>query len=176
MAFLYHYYIWLIIFLFSGMNIVFYKIIKSQVDVLIIVFINLILLLFFLYPYLNKISKKISNDDFLSFLNVSKGSIKFTDLTTFLGEQALGSLLATLTIVYGREVFKITNSGAITAIFIYIIFLLTISITTLSLAKISLQTINLNLNRFKEFLLIIIFFFITYWAYIGGLKLVPSIP
>lgn len=174
-SFLYHYYLWLLIFIFSTINIFFYKITTTEADVLVVVFINLVLLLFSLYPYLSKVSKKIDNTNFLSFLNLSKGPIKFTDLTGFLGEQALGSLLATLTIVYGREIFKTTGSGAFTAIIVFIIFVLTITITTLSLARISLQSMNLKIGRVKEFFLIVSYFFITYWAYIGGLKLVPDV-
>lgn len=173
-SFILHYYIWLIIFIFTACNLFFYKITSTELDVLVVVFINLMVILLALYPYLNFISKKIDRRVFLSFLNVSNGSIKFTDLTGFLGEQALGSLLATLTIVYGRDIFKITESGIFTAIIIFIIFILTMAITTLSLAKIGLQTMNLKMSRWKEFLIIILYFFVTYWAYIGGLKLAPQ--
>ncbi|MDC5079994.1 hypothetical protein OHW40_16545, partial [Acinetobacter baumannii] len=103
-----------------------------------------------------------------------KRSIKFPDLTAFLGEQALGSLLATLTIVYGRNILEITNSGILAGVFIFLLFISTMAITTLSLSKITLQVIYLKIGKFKEFIIILIFFFITYWAYIGGLKLVPS--
>ncbi|HGH3605402.1 hypothetical protein [Acinetobacter baumannii] len=170
----YRYYVWFLIFLYAGANYYLYDIIETQLDVLLIVFINLSTLLFTLYPFLIKIGNKIKNEDFLNFIEVPKRSIKFPDLTAFLGEQALGSLLATLTIVYGRNILEITNSGLLAGVVIYLLFISTITITTLSLSRITLQIIYLKIGWFKEFIIILIFFFITYWAYIGGLKLVPS--
>lgn len=171
----YRYYIWLLIFLYAGVNYYLYGIIETQTDVLIIVFVNLFTLLFTLYPFLIKVGNKIKNEVFLNFIEVPRRSIKFPDLTAFLGEQALGSLLATLTIVYGRDILEVTNSGFLTGFFVFLLFLCTITITTLSFSRISLQVIYLKIGRFKEFLIILFFLFITYWAYIGGLKLVPSL-
>ena len=172
----YHYYIWLIIFIFTVLNFLGYNYINysNAGNVFFIVFLNLFCLLFFTYPYLSKLENKISEEDFLSFLDVPQGKIKFPNITSFLGEQALGSLFATLTIVYGRDIFKVTESGAIAAIFVFIVFLITISITTLSLTRISLQIINLRYSKIPELLLILLLFFITYWLYVGGLKLAPT--
>lgn len=173
----YHYYIWLIIFTFTILNFLGYKYIgySNAGNVFLIVFLNLFCLLFVTYPYLRKLENKVSEQELLNFLDVPRGKIKFPNITNFLGEQALGSLFATLTIVYGRDIFNMTKSGALAAIFVFIVFLITISITTLSLTRISLQIINLKYSNKIEFLLILLAFFITYWLYIGGLKLAPTI-
>lgn len=172
----YHYYIWLIVFTSTFLNFLGYKNFgySSSGNVFVIVFLNLFFLLFATIPYLKILENKVSDQELLSFLDVPQGKIKFTNITNFLGEQALGSLFATLTIVYGKEIFNITRSGALTAILIFIVFLITISITTLSLTRVSLQIINLKYPRKIELLLILFAFFITYWLYIGGLKLAPT--
>jgi hypothetical protein len=171
------YYIWLIIFTFTILNFIGYKNIdySNEGNVFFIVFLNMFCLLFATYPYLRKLEHKVSDQELLNFLDVSQGKIKFPNITNFLGEQALGSLFATLTIVYGREIFEATKSGALAAIFVFIAFLMTITITTLSLTRVSLQIINLKYSHKVEFPLIFLAFFITYWLYIGGLNLAPTI-
>ena len=174
-SYFYHYYIWLIIFIFTICNSLGFKHINytNPQNVFLIVFLNLFLLFFLTYPYLVRLEDKIPKQSFFNFLDIPDGKIKFPHITSFLGEQALGALLATLMIVYGREILIATGSGTITALIVFMMLLLTVSITMLSLARISLQVINLNLSKSLELALILILLFITYWLFIGGLKLAP---
>lgn len=173
----FHYYIWVIIFISTSLNFVGYKYLgySNQGNVFAIVFLNLFFLLLAIVPFLINLEHKVSDQELLKFLDVPHGEIKFTNITNFLGEQALGSLFATLTIVYGRDILNITKSGVLTATFVFTVFLITISITTLSLTRISLQIMSLRYSNKIEFLFILLVFFITYWLYVGGLKLAPTL-
>lgn len=170
-----HYYIWLVIFTFTVLNFLGYLSwgYSNSGNVFTIVFLNLFFLLLVTYPYLIKLENKFSKEKIFDFLDIPQGNVKFSNITNFLGEQALGSLLATLTIVYGKDILKVSENEVITAIFVFTIFLITISITTLSLTRFSLQIMNLKYSRIIESLFIVLIFFITYWFYISGLKLVP---
>lgn len=170
-----HYYIWLVIFTLTYFNIWGYSYLGYSItgNVFFLVFLNLSILSILISYYLYKLANKVSQEKILNFLDVPLGKITFPNITNFLGEQALGSLFATLTIVYGRDVFAVTKNEAIAAIFVFTIVLITIGITTLSLSRISLQIINLKCSMSAQILLILLMFFITYWLYVGGLKLAP---
>lgn len=166
-----HYYIWFVIFILASFNLFVWVKDTNEWNIFFIVFCNLLILLVLLAYFLNKILSKIDDSTLLNFLDIPDNKIKFPNITNFLGEQALGSLLATLTIVYGKKIFDLTQSGAIAAIFVFSLFLITMTITTLSLTKISIQIIRSKYLKHIEILLFLICFFITYWFYIGGLKL-----
>ncbi len=166
-----HYYIWFVIFLLATFNLFVWTENANEWNIFFIVFCNLFILLFSIAYFLNKLLSRIDNTTLLNFLDVPSNKVRFSNITNFLGEQALGSLLATLTIVYGKKIFDLTQSGAVAAIFVFSLFLITITITTLSLTKISIQIIYSKYPKYIEILLFLISFFITYWFYIGGLKL-----
>ncbi len=166
-----HYYIWFVIFILATFNLFVWVQDTNEWNIFFIVFCNLFILLVLLAYFLNKILSKIDDSTLLNFLDIPDNKIKFPNITNFLGEQALGSLLATLTIVYGKKIFDLTQSGAIAAIFVFSLFLITMTITTLSLTKISIQIIRAKYPKYIEISLFLIGFFITYWFYIGGLKL-----
>ena len=137
-----HYYIWFVIFILATFNLFVWVKDTNEWNIFFIVFCNLFILLVLLAYFLNKILSKIDDSTLLNFLDIPDNKIKFPNITNFLGEQALGSLLATLTIVYGKKIFDLTQSGAIAAIFVFSLFLITMTITTLSLTKISIQIIG----------------------------------
>lgn len=167
-----HFYIWFVIFLLASLNF-WLGIPNDKVNIFYLVLSNLLILLLFLSYWLYKLASKIENESFINFLDVPNGKIKFPNIMSFLGEQALGSLLATLTIVYGRQIYNEINE-IIAAIFLFLMLLITVTITTLSISRLSLQMINVNYGKNKEILGVLSFFLINCVFLLGGLKLAPQ--
>lgn len=100
------------------------------------VFVNIVLFIVLLSPWLTKKAEAVSNEKLKVFLDLpaQSDSLKFTAFSSFLSDQALGSFLGTFLIVTGKRSLELF--GPVTsAIYVAILFLVSILLITLSFIR-----------------------------------------
>jgi len=98
-----------------------------------LVFSNLVLGFVFLLPIAASNSPSLTDDSLKNFVGFAskKDPINFATFSTFLGEQALGSFLATVVIVTGKGVYE-DYGEVIAAIYSFTLYVSTILIMSIS--------------------------------------------
>lgn len=145
----------------------------TKISIFIGVFLNLLTI--FIVVLFNFTKKKDQSDEIENFLDIPKGSIKYSHIMSFLSDQVFGTFLTAITLIYGRKIFQITDSAFLSATFTLILFILTITIITFSLSRITIQLFRSNISDLFQWIIIIILLIISWCFYMSGLELAPKI-
>jgi len=155
-------------YLYFGANI-YAEQIPDEV-IFMVIFWDFILLVIIAAPIILKQMEKISNDKIKDFLDLPKENQKFTFsvISSFLGEQALASFLATVLIVTGREAL-LSYGPTLSAIYTFTLFIFAIFLASTSLIRFIM--LFEHQHKFKYAILIIVSTAVTHAFFQVGLKL-----
>ncbi|AWF80454.1 hypothetical protein BTJ40_06300 [Microbulbifer sp. A4B17] len=127
--------------LFLFLNFVFFAAIFEGTSIddkseFMILFVNCVLFVIISLPLITRLLTKIPDSKFKEFLELPDTDEKFTysNLSSFLGDQALSSFLATVLIVTGRDAIA-TYGGGLAALYVSFLFVVALILAALSLVR-----------------------------------------
>lgn len=127
--------------LFLFLNVVFFAAIFEGATIsdkseFMVLFINCVLFVIIALPLITRLLNKIPDSKVKEFLELPEQDDKFTysNLSSFLGDQALSSFLATVLIFTGKDAIA-EYGGGLAAIYISFLFVVALVLASLSLVR-----------------------------------------
>lgn len=141
----------------------------SHATVSVITFIDILFVIFFCIRRIENKLNQITNEQFLNFLNFSKGKIFFTDISSFLGEQAFVSFFGTFTIITSKHL--ILKNSFLGGIYLTLLFVFTVSFTVISASRLLLIISSIDISRMLKVIFLVLMAMMMHIFYIIGLRI-----